>query len=173
VTEGGAVGEAKRAMRARLREVRAAIAADPAARAQRSASVCDALIATIEPRVAQGGHQLRVLLYDPLPGEPDPAALAGWCAANGVATYLPVVDGDDLLVEPGNLDPALLDVVVVPGLAFTYGGDRLGQGGGHFDRFLSSLRVDCLRIGVAFHEQLVAELPTADHDVAVDTVITD
>ena len=61
----------------------------------------------------------------------------------------------------------------MPGLAFTYGGDRLGQGGGHFDRFPTRSAGDCLRIGVAFHEQLVAELPTADHDIAVDIVITD
>ena len=58
------------------------------------------------------------------------------------------------------LDPALLDVVVVPGLAFTADGRRLGQGGGHFDRFLLRLRPDCLRIGVAFREQLVDDLPT-------------
>ncbi len=95
-----------------------------------------------------------------------------WCSANGVATYRPVVDGDALLVEPGNVDPAVLDVVVVPGLAFTPDGRRLGQGGGHFDRFLPLLRGDCLRIGVAFEEQLVDDLPTSPHDIAVDVVIT-
>ena len=86
---------------------------------------------------------------------------------------MPVVDGDALRVEPGDVDPVVLDVVVVPGLAFTARGDRLGQGGGHFDRFLPRLRGDCLRIGVAFHEQLVDELPTDGHDIAVDVVITD
>ena len=39
---------------------------------------------------------------------------------------------------PGDVDPATLDVVVVPGLAFTADGRRLGQGGGHFDRFLAA-----------------------------------
>ena len=61
----------------------------------------------------------------------------------------------------------------MPGLAFTADGRRLGQGGGHFDRFLPRLRPDCLRIGVAFREQLVDDLPTSPHDIAVDVVITD
>ena len=173
MTEGGAVADAKRDLRARMRDVRAAVAADPADRARRSAAICDAVVATIESRLTPSGRRLRILLYDPLGGEPDVSALGTWCAGNDVATYLPVVEGDALLIEPGDIDPTLLDVVVVPGLAFTSGGDRLGQGGGHFDRFLTSLRGDCLRIGVAFHEQLVAELPTAEHDVAVDVVITD
>ena len=74
---------------------------------------------------------------------------------------------------PGDVDPATLDVVVVPGLAFTPEGARLGQGGGHFDRFLVRLRADCLKIGVCYVEQLVDQLPTAELDVHVDRVVTD
>ena len=172
MTEGAAGADAKRVVRARMREVRAAVAADPVDRARRSASICDQLIASIEPRLSSVGR-LSLLLFEALSGEPDLAVLAEWCAANDVVTYVPVVDGDALRVEPGDVDPVVLDVVVVPGLAFTARGDRLGQGGGHFDRFLPRLHSDCLRIGVAFHEQLVDELPTDGHDVAVDVVITD
>jgi 5-formyltetrahydrofolate cyclo-ligase len=173
MTDSGAVADAKRGLRARMRDVRVQIAADVAGRAARSALICQRVIAAIEPRLTTASGQLRVLLYDPVPGEPELTALAAWCAEQGVATYLPVVDADALIITPGDEDPASLDVVVVPGLAFSYGGERLGQGGGHFDRFLTTLRGDCLRIGVAFHEQVVAELPTAEHDVAVDLVITD
>ena len=172
MTEGAAVGDAKRVVRSRMREVRASIAADPADRARRSASICDRLIASVAQR-RRASEQLHVLVFEPLPGEPDLAVFCAWCSANGVATYRPVVAGDALLVEPGSVDPTVLDVVVVPGLAFTSRGDRLGQGGGHFDRFLTGVREDCLRIGVAFHEQVVAALPIADHDVPVDVVITD
>jgi 5-formyltetrahydrofolate cyclo-ligase len=166
--ESGAVADAKRMVRARMRAVRASIAADGRARAARSAQISAAVIAAISD-VEPLRH---VLLYGPLPGEPDVAEVVAWCAASGVATYLPVVDGEYLRVAPGDLDPTLLDAVVVPGLAFTPGGERLGQGGGHFDRFLTRVRDDCLRIGVAFAEQLMEELPTETHDIAVDAVIT-
>ena len=66
------------------------------------------------------------------------------------------------------VDPASLDVVVVPGLAFTADGRRLGQGGGHYDRFLRQLRRGCVTIGAAFAEQLVDDLPHEDHDVRVE-----
>ena len=87
--------------------------------------------------------------------------------------FLPEVDGPDLRVEPGDADPATLDAVIVPGLAFTTDGRRLGQGGGHFDRFLPRLPAACVTIGVCFHEQLVADLPTSAHDVHVHYVVTD
>jgi 5-formyltetrahydrofolate cyclo-ligase len=85
----------------------------------------------------------------------------------------PEVDGPSLRVQPGDVDPATLDVVVVPGLAFTPDGHRLGQGGGHYDRFLTRVRPGCLTIGVCFREQLVAELPVEAHDVPLTAVVTD
>jgi 5-formyltetrahydrofolate cyclo-ligase len=167
----GAVDDAKRVLRALMRRVRAVIAADEPDRRRRSEEICKGVVDAIGARFTDIGS-LRVLLYDPLAGEPDLTALAWWCAASHVETYLPEVDGDSLRVMPGDLDPATLDVVVVPGLAFTPEGRRLGQGGGHFDRFLARLRGNCLRIGVAFAEQLVADLPTSPHDIAVNVVIT-
>jgi 5-formyltetrahydrofolate cyclo-ligase len=168
VVERGAAGDEKRSVRARMRAIRATIAADGDDRARRSSSICRTVIAAISARAPQ-----HVLLYDALPSEPDLAELAAWCADHRVAVYRPAVDGEALVVVPGDVDPGILDVVVVPGLAFTHEGERLGQGGGHFDRFLTRVRGDCLRIGVAFHEQLVDRLPTEHHDIAVDRVITD
>ena len=74
---------------------------------------------------------------------------------------------------PDDVDPAELDVVVVPGLAFTPDGRRLGQGGGHYDRFLTRLRPDCVTIGACFVELLLEDLPTEPHDTTVDHVATD
>jgi 5-formyltetrahydrofolate cyclo-ligase len=70
-------------------------------------------------------------------------------------------------------DPGAVEVVIVPGTAFTAAGDRLGQGGGWYDRFLPRLRVGATTIGVCFAPQLVAELPVESHDVQLDLVITD
>ena len=63
--------------------------------------------------------------------------------------------------------------MIVPGLAFTRRGDRLGQGGGWYDRVLAGVRDDCVTIGVAFAPQLVDELPVEPHDRPVDLVVTE
>ena len=68
------------------------------------------------------------------------------------------------------VDPMSIDLVVVPGLAFTVDGHRLGQGGGFYDRFLPTTRA--ATIAVCFSEQMVDELPFDDHDVVVDQVIS-
>ena len=113
------------------------------------------------------------MAYEPLPGEPDLDRLVAWASAAGVDVFVPAVDGPDLRVEPGGVDPTTLDVVIVPGLAFTVDGHRLGQGGGHFDRFLPRLSPSCLKAGVAFREQVVDVVPMEPHDVVLDVVITD
>lgn len=64
-------------------------------------------------------------------------------------------------------------MVVVPGLAFTADGRRLGQGGGHYDRFLTGVSPQCLLVGVAFAEQLVMDIPVESHDVVLDAVVSD
>ncbi len=60
---------------------------------------------------------------------------------------------------------------LVPGTAFTPRGDRLGQGGGFYDRLLRS--ANGFKIGVCHDWQLVPELPCNDRDIPMDSVITD
>lgn len=66
--------------------------------------------------------------------------------------------------------PEKLDLVVVPGVAFTRGGARLGRGRGYYDRYLSlpGLRAFC--VGACFAHQLVDALPVEPHDRAMDAV---
>jgi 5-formyltetrahydrofolate cyclo-ligase len=155
----------KRRVRAEMRVIRARVAADPADRAARSARIWAQIVSLPLPR--------RVMLFDSLPGEPDTSGWIGWCHAHGHEVFQPTVDGLELRVMPGDVDPTTLDIVIVPGLAFTPDGRRLGQGGGHFDRFLPRLRANCRTVGVCFAEQLVDQLPTSPHDVHVDRVVTD
>ena len=70
------------------------------------------------------------------------------------------------------IPPEQVDIVILPGLAFTRKGSRLGRGGGYYDRFLSILPLDTLKIAVAFETQLHQEIPTNSHDIAVDVIIT-
>lgn len=114
------------------------------------------------PQVAQAAT---VMAFTSIVGEPETETFLAWCRAEGKQVVLPE---DDPLP-----DPALVDVVVVPGLAFTAAGDRLGQGGGWYDRFLSRVEPRCTTIGVGFAEQLAVELPVEPHDIRLDLVVTD
>jgi 5-formyltetrahydrofolate cyclo-ligase len=57
-------------------------------------------------------------------------------------------------------------------VAFDERGMRLGYGGGYYDRLLPRLRPGCLRIGLAFEEQILAEIPAESHDAMVDLIVT-
>ncbi len=67
-------------------------------------------------------------------------------------------------------DPAGIDLVIVPGMAFTKNGKRLGVGGGYYDRFLKNGPE--YTVAFAFDFQLMDDLPIEDHDVSVTKVIT-
>jgi len=67
-------------------------------------------------------------------------------------------------------DLSSIDLVVVPGLAFTRNGHRLGRGGGYYDRTLPYLE-NAAKIGVAFPFQMVARVPFDTHDIPLDKVI--
>ncbi len=72
-------------------------------------------------------------------------------------------EGDASTVKP--------DVLFVPLIGFTEDGDRLGQGGGHYDRWLAD-HPGRMAIGMAWDAQLCEQLPTEPHDVALDAVVT-
>ncbi|MDQ3469754.1 MAG: hypothetical protein M3487_08330 [Actinomycetota bacterium] len=178
-TAVGSVAERKRELRKEMRAIRAAIAVDPVQRAARSGRIWERIVTIAEldvDRLVAAADRVpvrRVMLFDGLATEPDTGSWLAWCGARELGVFTPRVDGADLRVVPGDVDPQLLDVVVVPGLAFTVDGRRVGQGGGHYDRFLPRLREDCLTIGACFAEQVVADVPIEPHDQRVDAVATD
>ena len=67
--------------------------------------------------------------------------------------------------------------MIVPGLAFTLSGERLGRGKGYYDTFLSRHVEQVGRrpttMALAFSEQVVADVPTSEHDYLIDAVISD
>jgi 5-formyltetrahydrofolate cyclo-ligase len=75
--------------------------------------------------------------------------------------------------ERPRLDPAAVDWVLVPGVAFDPEGKRLGYGGGYYDRLLALLRPETARVAGAFDLQVVPRVPAAPHDLAVDVVVTE
>jgi 5-formyltetrahydrofolate cyclo-ligase len=66
-----------------------------------------------------------------------------------------------------------IDFVIVPGLGFTKRGYRIGRGMGFYDRFLAQTDFMGVSCGLAFEEQIVADLPILDHDVPLSMLATD
>jgi 5-formyltetrahydrofolate cyclo-ligase len=66
-----------------------------------------------------------------------------------------------------------IDLILVPALAVSANGHRLGYGRGYYDVTLPDFRPPALCVVVAFDFQLLAELPELAHDVASDVVVTD
>ena len=71
------------------------------------------------------------------------------------------------------VDPKLVDLVLVPGLAFDKYGFRLGYGGGYYDRFFEKIHKDIPKIAICFNMQMVDIVPTDSYDIPVDYIITE
>lgn len=98
---------------------------------------------------------------------------------NGVnLDLLPYVESElekgayDIEEPTGNdlTDISDIDLMIIPAVAFDRKGNRLGRGKGFYDRLLASSKAT--KIGVGYEFQLLDELPTENHDVAMDMVIT-
>jgi 5-formyltetrahydrofolate cyclo-ligase len=145
------------------------------------------------------GGAANLILYRATPLEPDTERVFAAAVAEGRSVFFPRVTGSTLvfcrttrdtrwipgpfgLLEPDSgepFGPRDLDrgptAIVVPGLAFTERGDRLGRGGGHYDRALGSppLSGRVFSVALAFDLGIVEDLPTAPHDVPVRAIVTE
>lgn len=133
--------------------------------------------------------------YMAIGDEADPAPLLGILAQHGCQLALPCVTGPGVALtfrswgpgepltpgaykipEPKNGADLVPDFVLVPLLAFTPDGHRLGYGGGYYDRTLAALRVqkpEILAIGLAFAAQEVTHLPVDPDDQPLDWIVTE
>lgn len=76
-------------------------------------------------------------------------------------------------VASKRLQPADLDLVMVPGVAFDRQGGRTGHGKGYYDKLLEHARQDAPLIALAFESQMFPEIPCESHDVYMDKVVTE
>lgn len=180
--------EAKRRLRRLMRERRRQWAASPD-RATDSARLRATLLAS-EP----WQRAATLLLFAPLPDEPDLWPLLQEALASGRRLFLPrfdptagaytVAEVRDLrrdlrpglmnIPEPSPQCPLpegkRLDLIVLPGLAFDQDGRRLGRGKGYYDRLLSLWTGDLC--GVAMDWQIVPSIPAESHDKNVNWIAT-
>ena len=70
-------------------------------------------------------------------------------------------------------DPSILNMVIVPGVAFDKKGYRIGHGAGYYDRFLPKLSKKTATVSLAFDMQLIDKVPNEHHDIAVKYIITE
>ena len=138
----------------------------------------------------------RVVLFAPLPAEPDVDLLWSNGALDGKQFAYPRVEGVAMRLyrvnDPAELEPTRwglreppplaareaalhdFDLVLVPGLAFDAAGGRLGRGGGFYDRLLAGrdpAKTRLVGVGFAF-QKVEGTLPLAAHDVRLDEIVT-
>lgn len=131
-----------------------------------------------------------VLLYHSLPDEVFTHDLIRQACSEGKCVLLPVVVGDDLELHEYQGEASLkegafciqeptgglftnyqaIDLAVIPGVAFTADGQRLGRGRGYYDRLLSRLP-DVRKVGICWPFQLISSLPAEPHDLPMDAII--
>jgi len=71
------------------------------------------------------------------------------------------------------VDPGVLEIIIVPGLAFDMQGNRIGHGKGYYDRFLMRVSPFAKKVGLAFEFQIVYNIPVCHFDVPMDLIVTE
>ncbi len=130
-----------------------------------------------------------VALFAALADEPDTRPmLERWAAGRRIV--LPRVEGEAMRFydyDPQSLrigsfgidepqlgeacDPADIDLIIVPGVAFTASGARLGRGRGYYDRYLAQPALRASMVGVCYAHQIVDALPVEPHDIPMHRVV--
>jgi 5-formyltetrahydrofolate cyclo-ligase len=77
---------------------------------------------------------------------------------------------EPIIEETAEINPEEIDLLIVPGLAFTRDGFRLGFGGGYYDRFLANFNGNT--VSLAFSEQIIQQFPIEEFDIPVSKIIT-
>jgi 5-formyltetrahydrofolate cyclo-ligase len=80
---------------------------------------------------------------------------------------------EPLISKRVEIEPEVIDLLIVPGVVFDKQKNRIGYGAGFYDKFLNKVRIDCFKIGIAFEHQVIEMIPTEVHDIPMDIVITE
>jgi 5-formyltetrahydrofolate cyclo-ligase len=177
--------EAKSGLRQKIRAALERIS--PAVRAVESIELCDRLEAQL-----RSAHT--ILFFAPLADELDVWPLLEKFLAARKTCALPFFDsatqtysarlvqnlaadisiGKFGIREPAancpEIPPEKFDLILVPGVAFDWNGNRLGRGQGFYDRLLK--QVSGLKCGVGYDFQLIGKIPTEPHDTKVNFIVT-
>lgn len=187
MTDQRTVPAAKRALREQMLTARQHRSGDE--RNTAALLICDRVLALAEVAAAS-----TVAAYSTLPGEPGTGPLISALHARDVAVLLPVRQADsglhwvlhepghERLDRPGIAEPLAADpdrrllntatVAICPGLAGDRWGNRLGRGGGSYDRALAAVEAEVLRCLLLYDDEVVDAVPGEPHDRPVDVIVT-
>lgn len=130
-----------------------------------------------------------VALYVSLADEPQTADFIA-ALSQSKRVVVPRIEGDEMdfydiaeglqrgafdIMEPiadKPIEPSQIDLMILPGVAFTRQGARLGRGKGFYDKYLSRKGFRAKTIGVCYACQVVESLPTEEHDRTLDEVVS-
>lgn len=166
-------------------EVRARIKAMAVEQKQRASEAIFADIESTELFERAGCVALFVAMWDEVPTS---EVLERW-RKMGKRVVVPRVEGDVMryydyhpermaegafgIIEPmgdKEVAPCDIELMIVPARGFTLCGDRLGRGGGFYDKYMSLEGFSAVTYGVAFGCQMFDSLPTDPHDIPVSRV---
>lgn len=130
-----------------------------------------------------------IALFCSLPDEPDTTTILKM-ASSSKRVVIPRVEGEEMsfydyipdslesgsygILEPKTGDkaaPEEIDLMIVPGVAFTLSGKRMGRGKGYYDKYMAKMSPKSIKIGVCYAHQIMEELPTEPHDIMMQCVI--
>ena len=163
----------------------------PEARREASARIRQLLVELPEFQRAE-----TVMLFVSLPDEVYTLAILVDAMGAGKTVVLPKVDKrrkvmdarvlrdveEDLvpgvfgIPEPRESDvvaPSEIDLIVVPGRAFDRLGNRVGRGGGYYDRYMAQPDFHAIRCGIGFAAQVLDEVPHDERDLPIHLLVTE
>ena len=154
--------ESKEELRARMQEQLRAMDAED--RRGRSLKICNRMLELPVWKQARV-----VVVFEPFRYEPEITPLIADLRRRGseIIAILPTARSQHDVAIFGPID-----LVLVPGIAFTREGARIGRGAGFFDRFLVHRAARAIKIGIAFSFQIVESFPLERHDVKLDLVVS-
>ena len=180
------VATRKKALRARMRAVRAELVNRDI---KQNAIVKNALSLLAEIHESKGaGTKLRCFVYLSYSTEAETDTLIEGLLAKGYAVYCPRLEGREMQAVPYGEDFTLstrgireptgeqylgeIDVAITPLLAVDKQGNRLGYGGGFYDRFFKAHK-ETTRVGYCFATQVIRQVPVTDGDEPLDYIVTE
>lgn len=182
------IAEEKKRLRKAIKELKVHLTASEKLQAEQR--VLDGLLA-----INQVNKSRKIAIYNSLADELPTKNIIKALIGLGHDIYLPVISGEDIIFRQYISDDSLevestfgikepkhgklLNIketftIIVPGIAFTQTGNRLGRGGGYYDRFLNSCKNNGIypyKIGIAFECQKVKSIPIDSFDIPMDSVL--